>query len=659
MRFHPLPTGLCVLLFLSAVVFAIAHPGETKADDARFTTSRPSPLTLPLPEEKNAFFFVVFGDRTTGPPEGIQVLAQAVKDVNLLAPDLVMTVGDLVQGYTDEPHWLVEATEYKATMSPLKCPWFPVVGNHDLYWRGKGERPKGENEHLFETHFGPLWYAFEHKNSWFIALDSDEGDPTTGDHAFDHPAAQTMSEAQFTWLTQTLERARSAENIFVFLHHPRWLRGNYGDDWDRVHQLLAKNGNVRAVFAGHIHRMRYDGVRDGIEYFTLATVGGQQDGFASKAGYLHQYDVVTVRDKKISITSYPVGVAMDPRGITGVVSDEVATLAKSLVTPHFSGSAAFGGDLSVDGEVELKVSNPTSRPVEMTLTPDSRDSRWMFSPDHEHELVKPGGDVTFHVGLRRPPSTVDAFFGEPKVTLSADYLAETMRVPLLDHEWTLPVDGRTLPAPPKPTTESVLVLDGAHDCLSVASDKLALPDGPLTVEGWFDADSWSSRVGFLNKTEGSEYGIFLSNGVPSFSLHLDGKYVNVPAGKQPISTHAWHHVAATFDGKNVRLFVDGELAAEKPGHGKRTPNDLALMIGADVTKEGGPESFFAGQIDEVRISKVARYSAAFTPARRFEADGDTILLLHMDGSIGPWAYDSSGRGVHAMRVGNAHFAPAQ
>ena len=33
------------------------------------------------------------------PPEGIQVLAAACEEVNLLAPDFVMTVGDLVQGY--------------------------------------------------------------------------------------------------------------------------------------------------------------------------------------------------------------------------------------------------------------------------------------------------------------------------------------------------------------------------------------------------------------------------------------------------------------------------------------------------------------------------------------------------------------------------------
>jgi hypothetical protein len=81
------------------------------------------------------------------------------------------------------------------------------------------------------------------------------------------------------------------------------------------------------------------------------------------------------------------------------------------------------------------------------------------------------------------------------------------------------------------------------------------------------------------------------------------------------------------------------------------------MIGADVTKEGGAVSFFDGRIDEVRISKVARYAEPFEPQRRFETDAETLLLLHMDGEIGPWAYDSSGRGVHATRMGKAHFTP--
>ena len=49
-----------------------------------------------LPVEEDAFTFAVFGDRTGGPADGVKVLAEAVRDANLVEPDLVMTVGDLV-----------------------------------------------------------------------------------------------------------------------------------------------------------------------------------------------------------------------------------------------------------------------------------------------------------------------------------------------------------------------------------------------------------------------------------------------------------------------------------------------------------------------------------------------------------------------------------
>ena len=57
-----------------------------KPTSARFVTSRKSSVELPLPNEENAFTFIVYGDRTGGPPEGVSVLADAVRDTNLLEP---------------------------------------------------------------------------------------------------------------------------------------------------------------------------------------------------------------------------------------------------------------------------------------------------------------------------------------------------------------------------------------------------------------------------------------------------------------------------------------------------------------------------------------------------------------------------------------------
>src|SRR5437868_4875908 len=91
------------------ILFVLVLAPLTGAQESRFVTNRPNPRLLPLPKEEGAFAFVVFGDRTHGVPEGLVTLGQAVSDVNLLAPDLVMTVGDLVQGYNDTKEWAEQA----------------------------------------------------------------------------------------------------------------------------------------------------------------------------------------------------------------------------------------------------------------------------------------------------------------------------------------------------------------------------------------------------------------------------------------------------------------------------------------------------------------------------------------------------------------------
>ena len=62
----------------------------------RIDTDRPNGARLlKLPKEDDAFGFIVFGDRTGGPVEGIKILAQAVVDTNLLDPDGERVLSDL------------------------------------------------------------------------------------------------------------------------------------------------------------------------------------------------------------------------------------------------------------------------------------------------------------------------------------------------------------------------------------------------------------------------------------------------------------------------------------------------------------------------------------------------------------------------------------
>ncbi len=668
----PTPRSALVSLFVLAATVASAQPADNIGHErhhhrhndphatdaptpARFVTSRKSDVVLPLPQEKDAFTFVVFGDRTGGPAGGVSVLADAVRDTNLLEPDFVITVGDLIQGYNATPQWMEQMREFKGIMNNLICPWFPVSGNHDIYWRGEG-KPDGEHEKNYEMHFGPLWYAFEHKNCWFIVLHSDESNPETGEKNFNKPESQRMSEEQFTWLKETLARAKDAEHVFLFLHHPRWLGRNYGDDWNKVHAELIAAGNVTAVFAGHIHRMRYD-PKDGIEYVTLATVGGGQNQTVPDAGWLHQFHIVTVRKEQVAMAAIPVGEVMDVREISGQMADECAALAGQKPALEVIPALEIDGSASVSTSTTIR--NTSSRPIDVTVMLDSGDSRWFVTPDHDHARIEPGASQRFDMHIERPSESLDLAFRPLEISVQAEYLMPGRRYAIPEIRQTIPLNLDRIPLPPVPAQEQAMHFDG-DDALLIPDAAFDLKDGPFTLEAWLNAESFGDRVGLVCKTESSDYGIFVNRGVPTFSVFLGDRYAEARSSLPALKPGTWHHVAGVFDGKQVRIYIDGRLAGSIDRAGKRKTNKLPLIIGADVSGSGAPTSHFKGLIDAVGLTAGAKYTGeAFTPARRAAASESSILVYNMDGQLGPFLLsEASGRAI-AERSGDPALAPAQ
>lgn len=375
--------------------------------DSFVYTDRSSSVELTKPSQEESFSFAIFGNRTVGVRSGLAILEKAVDEVNTLRPDFVVTVGDMTDGDNNQ-QWHEETNEYLKVMRNLTVPWFPTAGNNDVCWSGAG-RPENEHESDYEKFFGPLWYAFEHKDCWFIFLYSDEGDPDTGKKSYRDPEAQVLSPKQTSFLINALEKAQDAKHVFIFIHHPRWTGGRYGHDWVRIHKILKDAGNVSACFAGQSSLMKYYGRKDNIEYYTLSVTGGNLSGnfMSLNEGNLQQFNLVTVRGNKFYVGAFPVGYVINPKAdaVTTVLLPEEGwhvadsksrSLPYRIHIPPYKGTGtikiglAHGADDSGDHGATYKLLDWEDNIIMQGFS-KRKDYEWIRYP------VQPGQDYFFRI----------------------------------------------------------------------------------------------------------------------------------------------------------------------------------------------------------------------------------------------------------------------
>ena len=236
---------------------ALSQPGPQGANapngELRVTSESRNPWThLRLNNNPEDFQFVIVSDRTGGHRE--KVFSRAVEQINLLQPEFVLSVGDLIEGYsTDREKVLDQWREFQSFTSKLQMPFFYVPGNHDV--------TNKEQEKIWEEKFGRRYYHFSYKGVLFLILNSD-----------DPPGSSGMSEAQVAWATKVLEENRDARWTIVAFHKPLWVQADLEKNrWGQVEKALA--GRNYTVFVGHVHRyVKF--VRQGMNYYQLATTGG-------------------------------------------------------------------------------------------------------------------------------------------------------------------------------------------------------------------------------------------------------------------------------------------------------------------------------------------------------------------------------------------------
>jgi hypothetical protein len=236
----------------------------------------------------NSFHFVVWGDSQFMNNE---LFCSIVSQTESISPSFVVQVGDLTLMDTveNEQEALRQWNLFKKHIQPLTAPFFPVPGNHDL------NGPVGVR--IWKDVWGPLYYSFDYCNSHFIVLNSFVKVETN------EPA---LGVEQTAWLMQDLQKS-TAENVFVFMHHPIWFKKL---SWQPYHELFMTN-RVRAVFGGHTHVYDYMCL-DNIHYIVTVASQEKHNPHDIETGRFPHLIHVTVTGKTASATIYYNGQYLPP-----------------------------------------------------------------------------------------------------------------------------------------------------------------------------------------------------------------------------------------------------------------------------------------------------------------------------------------------------------
>ena len=243
--------------------------------------SRIAGLPGAAPRSDDAFTFIVTSDLSGGYVPG--EWDAAVKQVNLLQPDFVVTVGDLIIRYTEDEEILKkEWDQFDGITQKLDAPFFYCPGNHDVSRPGMLKfyrRRHGVN--------GKTYYSFNYRGCHFIVINTVTA---IQDEAFE--------AEQLAWLKADLEAAKDARHVFLFGHYPLW---EYRSRWEHIRSLLPVDRTT--VFHGHWHRLWYRKV-DGIPTYILASTVDNRGGDRSRGGF-RMFAQVAVSEGRPSVALIP------------------------------------------------------------------------------------------------------------------------------------------------------------------------------------------------------------------------------------------------------------------------------------------------------------------------------------------------------------------
>lgn len=207
-----------------------------------------------------------------------------------------------------------------------------------------------------------------------------------------------------------------------------------------------------------------------------------------------------------------------------------------------------------------------------------------------------------------------------------------------------------------------LQFDGTSSYVSTSSGHDLDMEDEITVEAWIYPTAWgptpvmnsivckhgwtAGEKGFVLRAGGSGQLSFTIAGIDNHGNNVSWK--EVTSGTNELQLNAWQHVAGTYDGNKLKIFINGNQAGSLSFKGKINPSGYNLKIGRIADMGAANGRYFSGLIDEVRIWNDARSES--------DISGDMFNQVSTTFNynlVGYWKFnDGSGTSANDIGTGN-------
>ena len=316
--------------------------------------------------------FAIVSDRNGGMRPGI--FEKGIAKINMIMPEFVMCVGDLIDGYTTDTAEIAQQwDEVNQIISDLKMPFFYLPGNHDITNKVMQKE--------WEKRYGKRYYSFNYKNVLFLVLDSND------DEEFN------LTKEQTDFVLKTLKENEDVRWTYLFMHHPIWTYDTGG----RFQEIqTALQNRKHSVIAGHEHRYRHEEINNA-NYYVLATTGA---GSALLGEAFGQFDHISW------ITMTNNGPVMANLKLDGILPHDVATrknreMAEPLIAnskmDHFI--VCNSDKKFTNGKLALRFKNPSETDMILNLNFYHHHQLQIETPENEIKIPAGGEkqiEIPFH-----------------------------------------------------------------------------------------------------------------------------------------------------------------------------------------------------------------------------------------------------------------------